>query len=237
MTPTHKQPFLIRSLFTSKKHPNVKNGSNDIPTQFPTSQQLALSIPEILENILSFLSLESRQRALKLVCKQWYAVCKTVTPVNYNWIFHLTSSYNDNDNDDIDMMKRTIVERISSANNLIIKVDSSTPVTGASEQWLSSWATMMGVLSSIIQDHNDRGRHPRLRTIHLRAARRNPRELCYPITSAARPYYPVDSHNRFSRAVGHHSPVYHPQSMPQPRGTIRQTDIRCQFTFTSRLTE
>ncbi|KAF9341161.1 hypothetical protein BGZ91_010647 [Linnemannia elongata] len=136
--------------------------------QFPTSQQLALSIPEILENILSFLSLESRQRALKLVCKQWYAVCKTVTPVNYNWIFHLTSSYNDNDNDDIDMMKRTIVERISSANNLIIKVDRSTPVTGASEQWLSSWATMMGVLSSIIQDHNDRGRHPRLRTIHLR---------------------------------------------------------------------
>lgn len=57
MTPTHKQPFLIRSLFTSKKHPNVKNGSNDIPMQFPTSQQLALSIPEILENILSFLSL------------------------------------------------------------------------------------------------------------------------------------------------------------------------------------
>ncbi|KAH7060313.1 hypothetical protein BKA57DRAFT_446891, partial [Linnemannia elongata] len=166
MTPTHKQPFLIRSLFTSKKQPNVKNGSNDIPMQFPTSQQLALSIPEILENILSFLSLKSRQRALKLVCKQWYAVCKTVTPVNYNWIFHLSSSYNDND--DIDMMKRTIVERISSANNLIIKLDRSTLATRASELWLSSWATMMGVLSSIIQDHNDRGRHPRLRTIHLR---------------------------------------------------------------------
>ncbi|KAG9073295.1 hypothetical protein KI688_001087 [Linnemannia hyalina] len=166
MTPTQKQPFLMRSLFSSKKHLRAKNGFNDIPTPSPTSQQLALSIPEILENILSFLSLKSRQDASQLVCKQWYAVCKGLIPVSYNWILRLTPS--DNNSNDIDMEERIIIEGISSANNIIVKVDGDTSVAGTSKQRLNSWATMMDMLSSIVQDHNDRRRHLRLQSIHLR---------------------------------------------------------------------
>ncbi|KAF9546645.1 hypothetical protein EC957_009568 [Mortierella hygrophila] len=66
------------------------------------------------------------------------------------------------------MVERIIIERISSANNIIVKVDGDTPVAGTSKQLLNSWVTMMGILSSIVQDHNDRQRHLRLRTIHLR---------------------------------------------------------------------
>ncbi|KAF9144269.1 hypothetical protein BGX30_013326 [Mortierella sp. GBA39] len=166
MTPTQKQPFLMRSLFSSKKHLRAKNGFNDIPTPSLASQQLALSIPEILENILSFLSLKSRQDASQLVCKQWYAVCKGLIPVSYNWILHLIPS--DNNSNDVDMEERIIIERISSANNIIVKVDGDTPVAGTSKQRLNSWATMMDMLSSIVQDHNDRRRYLSLRTIHMR---------------------------------------------------------------------
>ncbi|KAF9146330.1 hypothetical protein BG015_011628, partial [Linnemannia schmuckeri] len=133
--------------------------------------QLALSIPEILETILSFLSLKSRHDASRLVCKQWYAVCKGLTPVSYNWILHLTPSNNNSsnsENNDFGMEQRTISERISSATNIVIKVDKDTLVPGASKQRLDSWTNMMGVLSSIVQEHNDRRLHPRLQTLHLR---------------------------------------------------------------------
>lgn len=165
MTRTPLRPHLKSLLFSSEKNLHVKNGSNNILTSTTTSQQLALSIPEILETIFSFLSLESRRRSTKLVCKQWYVICKSLIPVSYNWILHLTPS--DNGNIDIDTEERAIEERISSADNLIIKVDRDKLGTGISERRLNSWATMMGVLSSIIQDHDNRRLHPRLRSMHL----------------------------------------------------------------------
>lgn len=80
---------LRHSLLRTKKQPTANNNKNNSTTTIPTPcQQLALSIPEVLEHILSFLTLKNRQEIARFVCKQWYAACNHLVFTTHPNLFH-----------------------------------------------------------------------------------------------------------------------------------------------------
>ncbi|KAG0276423.1 hypothetical protein BGZ95_007549 [Linnemannia exigua] len=157
MSLTQKHSFLAFTHDPPKKH-----NSNNSP-----SLSLALGIPEILERILSFVVLHNQQRTAKLVCKQWYSICRDLVPVSYTWILRLTINNHHNlyiKNDET----QAIQAQVSSAHTLIIQVNDCAPSPTASTQRSISWTAMMNELSRIVQEcHNQRVR-PRLKTLHLK---------------------------------------------------------------------
>ena len=153
-------PFLfLRTILA-----NNDNNKTPMPT-LTTSQQIALSIPEILKHILSFLTCKNRQDSARLVCKEWHAICKDLLPTSYTWILRINPNTTDRNNSDDE---RDIRDLVSLSNNIIIQIDSDNRTAAASQQRLVSWKNMMGVLSSITRERTNRGVPPRLRTLHLR---------------------------------------------------------------------
>ncbi|KAG0292113.1 hypothetical protein BGZ96_004528 [Linnemannia gamsii] len=150
-------PFTIGSSVTYINIDNIATATS--------SQQLALSIPEILELILSFLLLNKRQGAARLVCKQWYAVCKGHVPVSYTWILPLTVETNSKSND-----TQETLELISHAQILVIKINYHVTHRTAivSKNRVANWTKMMGTLSTIILEREHQCLKSSLRTFHLR---------------------------------------------------------------------
>ncbi|KAK5829513.1 hypothetical protein F5H01DRAFT_316380 [Linnemannia elongata] len=168
-------PSLFLSKIFANKYNNNNNNNNNItitPTPTPastTSQQIALSIPEILKHILSFLTRKNRQDSARLVCKEWHAICKNLLPTSYTWILRINSKINTNTTDRNDSDdEQKIRDLVSLANNIIIQIDSDNRTAAASQQRLVSWKNMMSVLSSITRERTNRGAPPRLQTLHLR---------------------------------------------------------------------
>ncbi|KAG0292109.1 hypothetical protein BGZ96_004524 [Linnemannia gamsii] len=151
------------SLFRSKKFIKIQHSKTR--TNVFSSQEFAFSIPEVLEHILSFLSLQTRQNSARMVCKQWYAVCKDLIPTTHTWILRLTPNGTTNDNRDDDL---TIRDQISSANNINLQISEGNNITTlAPQQRLISWAAMMDTLSSIFHEHSHRQLRSKLRRLHL----------------------------------------------------------------------
>lgn len=121
------------------------NGNSITPA---THSQLALSIPEILENILTFISLKDRLAVAQLVCKQWHAICKRLTPVSFIWPLCLP----DNEN-------HTARGLVHLTHNLTIRVFQSKHATDR----LASWAAMMRMISDAILER----RQFKLGNLHL----------------------------------------------------------------------
>ncbi|KAG0043858.1 hypothetical protein BGZ89_006289, partial [Linnemannia elongata] len=165
-------PSLFLSKIFANKYNNNNNNITITPTPTPastTSLQIALSIPEILKHILSFLTRKNRQDSARLVCKEWHAICKNLLPTSYTWILRINPKINTNitDRNDSDDEQK-IRDLVSLANNIIIQIDSDNRSAGASQQRLVSWKNMMSVLSSITRERTNRGVPPRLQTLHLR---------------------------------------------------------------------
>ncbi|KAG0066916.1 hypothetical protein BGZ89_006747 [Linnemannia elongata] len=164
-------PFLfISKILANNIDENYNNNNNNNTTSTSaTPQQIALSIPEILELILSFLTREDRQESARLVCKEWHAICKDLLPTSYTWILHINPKINTNTTDRNDGKdERDIRDLVSLANNIVIQIDSDNRTAATSQQRLVSWKNMMSVLSSVIRERTNRGVPPRLRTLHLR---------------------------------------------------------------------
>lgn len=159
MNLSHFLPFTIDSSVT---HINIDNTA----TTTTSSQQLALGIPEILELILSFLLLNKRQGAAGLVCKQWYAVCKGLSPVSYTWSLPLTVETNNNSSNDT----QESVELVSHAQILVIKINYHVTLRTAvtPKHRVASWTKMIDTLSTIILEREHRCLKSSLRTLHLR---------------------------------------------------------------------
>ncbi|KAG0292112.1 hypothetical protein BGZ96_004527 [Linnemannia gamsii] len=170
MTPIHKHILLPFTHVTPKRHINNNNSNdgndnNDIKsalTKVP-SQQLALTIPEILECILSFLTLSNRQNTARLVCKQWFAICKDLIPISYTWTLPLNLEANSTE------IQATQV-LVSHAQVLVINLDDPAAIktTTICKQRLANWEWMMGILSTVTLDQERSRRHPRLRSLHLK---------------------------------------------------------------------
>ncbi|KAG0064284.1 hypothetical protein BGZ89_009228 [Linnemannia elongata] len=166
-----KAPFQFFSKILANSNNNNNLTTSITPTPTPTlaTSQIALSIPEILEHTLSFLSRKDRQDSARLVCKAWYAICKSLLPTSYTWILRInpkinTNTTDRNDSDD----EQKIRDLVSLANNIIIQIDSDNRTAAASRQRIVIWNNMMSVLSSITRERTNRGVPPRLRTLHLR---------------------------------------------------------------------
>ncbi|KAF9151978.1 hypothetical protein BG015_005949 [Linnemannia schmuckeri] len=110
--------------------------------------QLALSIPEILEHILAFLSLKDRQIAAQFVCKRWRSICKGLAPVPFIWPLCLPDDEN-----------QTARGLIHLAHNITIRVFQSKHAT----ERLASWAAMMGMISDALLER----RQSKLRSLHV----------------------------------------------------------------------
>lgn len=122
-----------------------RSNTNTAPT---TPSQLALSIPEILEHILTFLNLKDRQTAAQFVCKQWHSICTSLTLVPFIWPLCLPDDEN-----------QTALGRVQLAQNLTIRVFQSKHAT----ERLESWAATMRMLSEVILER----RQPKLRILHI----------------------------------------------------------------------
>ncbi|KAH7048592.1 hypothetical protein BKA57DRAFT_461872 [Linnemannia elongata] len=121
------------------------NGNSIAPT---SPLQLALSIPEILEHIITFLSLKDRQTVAQLVSKQWHSICKGLAPVPFVWSLCLPDSEN-----------HTARDLVHLVHNLTIRVSQSKHVTDR----LASWAAMMRMISDVIIER----RQLKLCNLHL----------------------------------------------------------------------
>ncbi|KAG0260836.1 hypothetical protein BGZ95_004352 [Linnemannia exigua] len=128
-------------------------------TSYFTYQQLALSIPKVVKHILSFLP---RQKAVRLVCKEWYAICKELIPVHFILTLHLNPSDTNRDNG-----YQSLATEISLAENLIIRIDDTSQSTTSSPRRLALWTKMMGILSDIVRECDQRREQPRLRFLRL----------------------------------------------------------------------
>ncbi|KAG0292108.1 hypothetical protein BGZ96_004523 [Linnemannia gamsii] len=154
------------SVLRTKKQPTTNNNKSNSTTTTTVStpcQQLALSIPEVLERILSFLTLNNRQEAARFVCKQWYATCKDLVLTTHNWVMYLTPrSTVKNTNSYREQITRDL---IASAHSINIRVEK----TGASHTERSrAWVGMMDTFSSVIREQDDRRENLRLRILHLK---------------------------------------------------------------------
>ncbi|KAF9133520.1 hypothetical protein BGW39_009594 [Mortierella sp. 14UC] len=144
------QTARIKPLFSPKRQqprqaPSINSSTTDA-SKAPS--QLALGIPEILEHILSYVSLKNRQDTAQLVCKQWQSICKGLAPVPFIWPLCLPDDEN-----------RTARGLVPLAHNLTIRVYQG---KRANER-LASWAAMMKTLSEMILER----RQPKLRSLHL----------------------------------------------------------------------
>ncbi|KAF9121118.1 hypothetical protein BGW39_010841 [Mortierella sp. 14UC] len=164
MTLMQKLSFVRVSLLSSTKHTGAKQEHNTAATSTSASspssfQQLALSIPEIVKHILSFLTLQDRQRAARLVCKEWSAICRELIPVRYTWTLPLASN-----DDDYERQ----ASKVSRADTLTIRVDDMTQsVTTSSPRRLAAWTKMMGILSDLMYECHQRHKYPHLRSLRL----------------------------------------------------------------------
>ncbi|KAF8943651.1 hypothetical protein BGZ47_005196, partial [Haplosporangium gracile] len=104
----------------------------------------------------------------RLVCKQWYTVCKGLVPVSSNWHLRLTPSNIDGDGSDAINKKQDDLELLFSVDHVNIRVDNDSLATATSQQRLVSWEKMMATLSTLLLECDRRRVHPRLRTLHLR---------------------------------------------------------------------
>ncbi|KAG0307860.1 hypothetical protein BGZ97_000253 [Linnemannia gamsii] len=145
MAGTHKALLKYSALSSKRQQQPHPGNTNLAPTKH---SQLALSIPEILEHILIFLNLKDRQTAARFVCKQWYSICKSLTPVPFIWPLCLPHDEN-----------QTARGLVHLACNLTIRVFQCKHAT----ERLNSWAAMMRMLSDVILERGQL----RLRTLHL----------------------------------------------------------------------
>ncbi|KAG0376225.1 hypothetical protein BGX24_008117 [Mortierella sp. AD032] len=164
-----------RSLFLAFSHLKPRKQTTTTPApatsnyKAPTSfLEHALSITEILEVILSFLSLEVRRISARWVCKQWYFICKHLIPASYTWTLRLTPDKPKNNNGNTITGDKNEQDLVSAANNITIKVDNSILSSTSSEQRQVSWKEMMRTLSGIVHEHNQRQVRTRLRSLHLK---------------------------------------------------------------------
>ncbi|KAG0377006.1 hypothetical protein BGX24_006853 [Mortierella sp. AD032] len=145
---TGMQTTLMKSLLPPKRRkqqpaPHLEDNSTP-----KTPLRLALSIPEVLEHILSFVNLRDRQGIAQLVCKQWNSICKRLAPVNFIWPLCLTDDEN-----------QTARDLVHLTDNLTIRVYQGNDAN----QRLASWTAMMETLSVMIRERHQ----PKLRGLHL----------------------------------------------------------------------
>ncbi|KAF9908669.1 hypothetical protein EC991_009597 [Linnemannia zychae] len=139
----------MKSFLSRKEQQQASPLTSHINVHVPqTPSQIALSIPEILEHILSFVSPKDRQDITQLVCKLWQSICKSLTPISFTWPLCLP----DNEN-------QSLIDIVHTAHYLIIRV-----YQGKHEKERSdSWTVMMKILSEMIRER----RQPKLQRLHL----------------------------------------------------------------------
>ncbi|KAF9911896.1 hypothetical protein EC991_001800 [Linnemannia zychae] len=142
---------------------------------FSSYQQHALSIPEILEQILSFLNRRDRRHTARLVCRQWFTVCQFVP---YTWTFRIKSDGDDDDyantkkssRADNENEEKDILTKVSLAEHLTIRVDDLSAKNQPSQQRLNFWTKAMGLLSDLVDDSKLTGKRLRLQSLYLTSA-------------------------------------------------------------------